>query len=208
MNPVLHDLLVRSGMDVGDRFVPLHSNMDLEEGRLISQAFAAAAPKTSLEIGCAYGVSTLFACEALAELGGRSRHIVLDPFQSTQWEGFGMMNLTRAGHIGMIELIEERSETALPRLLANGLRIQAAIIDGWHTFDHTLIDFFYVNKMLDVGGIFVLDDTQMPAVQRVAAHIMTYPAYRAIGAVNEPASCVAFQKVAEDDRPWNWFAPF
>jgi hypothetical protein len=119
-----------------------------------------------------------------------------------------MKNLAQAGHIGMVELIEERSETGLPRLHANGLRIQAAIIDGWHTFDHTLIDFFYINKMLDVGGIFVLDDTQFPAIRHVVQHILTYPAYRAVGAVGDVPTSIAFQKIAEDERPWNWFAPF
>jgi hypothetical protein len=206
MNPVLEEIFTRGGTMSGERFIPLHSNMSPDEGRLIQQAFTAAAPKTSLEIGCAYGVSSLFACETLASLDGAHRHLVIDPFQSTDWEGIGMENLTRAGYIGMVELIEEKSEVALPRLLAAGVRIQAAIIDGWHTFDHTLLDFFYINRMLD------LDDTQFPAITQVVRHIMTYPAYRAVGAVGgsetEAPSCMAFQKVAEDERPWNWFAPF
>ena len=208
MNSVLQEILEKNGIPDGDRLVPLHSNMSLEEGDLIVKMFTAAAPRVSLEVGCAYGISTLFACDALEALGGHHRHIVLDPFQNTQWEGLGMKNLARAGHIGKVELVEERSEIGLPRLLGTGLRIQAAIIDGWHTFDHTLIDFFYINKMLDVGGVVVLDDTQFPAVRHCAQHILTYPAYRAVGAVGDDPTCIAFQKVAEDDRPWNWYAPF
>jgi hypothetical protein len=212
LNPILEELFRTGGMQLNERFVPLHSNMSQDEGRLIGEAFRAAAPVTSLEIGCADGVASLFACDALADVGPASRHVIIDPFQSTQWEGLGIENLRRAGHVGRVDLIEERSEIALPRLHAAGLRIQAAIIDGWHTFDHALIDFFYVNKMLDVGGVFVLDDTQMPALNRLVSHICSYPCYRIHGMSTDspdlPPHSVAFQKMAADERPWNWHAPF
>jgi hypothetical protein len=46
----------------------------------------------------------------------------------------------------------------LPRLAAAGARIQFAFIDGWHTFHHTLVDFFFVDRMLNVGEIVIIDD--------------------------------------------------
>lgn len=39
--------------------------------------------------GYAYGLSTLFICEALAEVGGE-RHIVIDPHQEEGWKGLGV----------------------------------------------------------------------------------------------------------------------
>jgi len=37
--------------------------------------------------------------------------------------------------------------------LARGVKIDFAFVDGWHTFDYTLIDFFYIDKILRSGGL-------------------------------------------------------
>jgi predicted O-methyltransferase YrrM len=186
VNALLNRILDTNTVEEGGEILPLHSNMDREEGELISAAFEKVQPATSLEIGCAYGISALFACDAMKADQRAVRHIVIDPMQSTQWRGIGIENLRRAGFGGSIELIEEGSETALPRLHAANTRIQAAIVDGWHTFDHALVDFFYVNRMLDVGGVVILDDTNWPGLARLANLINAYPAYEVIGTVGEP----------------------
>jgi len=56
------------------------------------------------------------------------------------------------------ELIEEYDYDALPRLRASGLRVDFAYLDGWHTFDHTLLAWWYVDKMLPAGGIVGFND--------------------------------------------------
>jgi hypothetical protein len=48
--------------------VPLKDNMDPEEGALIVTAFQTAKPTVSMKVGMAYGIATLFACDALAEV--------------------------------------------------------------------------------------------------------------------------------------------
>ena len=54
---------------------------------------------------------------------------------------------------------------------------------GWHTFDHTLIDFFYLNRMLEVGGTIVIDDVGLPAVRKLVRYVLNYPAYELAGSV-------------------------
>jgi hypothetical protein len=59
-------------------------------------------------------------------------------------------------------------------------------IDGWHTFDHTLIDCFYATRLLRVGGILVIDDVSFPAIKRVVDFFKTYPCYeeyRSVGVI-------------------------
>ena len=70
---------------------------------------------------------------------------------------------------------ERKSEYILPKLAEEGNKFDFAFIDGWHTFDHTLIDFFYLNRMLDIGGILVIDDVGMPAINKLSRFIHTYP---------------------------------
>jgi hypothetical protein len=60
-------------------------------------------------------------------------------------------------------------------------------VDGWHTFDHTLLDFFYINRMLNVNGVVVFDDADMPAVRKCVRYIASYPAYGVLGQVSRDA---------------------
>ncbi|MBV9481329.1 MAG: class I SAM-dependent methyltransferase, partial [Acidobacteria bacterium] len=193
MNPVLVEILTSGSVTDGYQTLPLHSSMSPEEGELINRVYQKVKPNTSLEVGMAYGVSTLFIGDALTANGKTARHIVIDPFQRTQWRGIGLRNVQRAGFGSLVELHEAKSELELPTLLSNGTEIQVAVIDGWHTFDHTLVDFFYINKMLAVGGIIILDDTNMPAVKRVADHILSYPAYRLYASVMGPTKRIGFR---------------
>jgi predicted O-methyltransferase YrrM len=232
---VLEQIIQTRTVTDGTTSYPLQDEMDPAEGELIRRAFRAVKPTTSIEVGMAYGVSTLYACGAIRAEGIEGRHIVLDPYQIRYWRSIGLRNLHEAGYGDLVDLRTEGSEIGLPKLLAEGVRCQAAIIDGYHTFDHALVDFFYINKMLDVGGVIVLDDTDWPAVAKCAEHILTYPAYelfepgmpkagtvfgslrRALAdrfkvqTLRRPydyPSAMAFRKVAEDTRNFDWFEPF
>lgn len=245
MNAVLQRILETKTVTDGTTTYPLHSNMKPDEGELIQRVIASVQPLTSLEIGMAYGISTLFVCDALAKVPRPARHIAIDPHQTSGWHGIGMANVREAGFERFVELYEEGSEFALPRLLAEKVEVQVAIIDGWHTFDHALLDFFYINRMLPVGGVVILDDVGYESIHHLVRHILTYPAYKLFGTVltspggpsllgrmrralgrmpvarqllhpallNRPwdlgwGSCVARQKVAPDDRSWDWYEEF
>ena len=53
--------------------------------------------------------------------------------------------------------------------------------DGMHTLDYVFIDFFYIDKMLNVGGVAVFDDTHFPSTRKVCRFILRNLQYRAIG---------------------------
>ena len=79
-----------------------------------------------------------------------------------------MLNLRRAGLDGSPPSRSSGVDyLALPQLVGDRQTIQFAYIDGWHTFDYTLLDFFYVDKMLDPGGVVAFNDCALPSVRRV-----------------------------------------
>jgi len=55
-------------------------------------------------------------------------------------------------------LLEGCTHQVLPALLARGVKIDFGFVDGWHTFDYTLIDFFYIDKLLRTGGLVSFHD--------------------------------------------------
>src|SRR5665213_1240447 len=79
MNPILENIL-RSGRVTDERGAdfPLLANMSEAEGGLIDQVIRLVKPDTSLEVGFAYGISTLFACGALDDNRKPCRHVVID----------------------------------------------------------------------------------------------------------------------------------
>jgi predicted O-methyltransferase YrrM len=68
------------------------------------------------------------------------------------------------------------SHVALPLLLAevtSGARepFDFIFIDGFHTFDYTLLDFFYADLLLKVNGVIMLDDIRHKAVADVVRYV-------------------------------------
>src|SRR5581483_11732845 len=52
-----------------------------------------------------------------------------------------------------------------------GEQFDFAFIDGYHTFDHCLVDFFYIDMMLRPRGIVVFDDVGWPAINNVVRFV-------------------------------------
>src|SRR5207244_2103367 len=71
-------------------------------------------------------------------------------------------------------------EFALPDLIRRGEKYEFALIDGFHTFDQTLVDFYFVNRLLDPGGVVIIDDLHLPAVHRVARWISKLSNYKVV----------------------------
>jgi predicted O-methyltransferase YrrM len=178
MNPVLSQMLV-SGMVITahGQSIPLGSSISDEEGRALQHLIRRYKPRTTLEIGLAYGTSALFICDALTDVSGH-RHIVIDPAQDG-WQRIGLLNLERAGYGPLVEFHEQPSHRALPALEGAGRRVDFAFIDGWHTFDYVMVDFFYVDLLLNVGGVIAIDDAfSYPAIRKLVRYIATHRRYR------------------------------
>lgn len=191
MNKVLEEIL-RTGLTKleGGEEVPVHSALGRWEIKLIGKILREIRPARTLEVGMAYGVSTLAICDALAELGGE-RHIAIDPDQQSGkwgdgWRGGGLANVEAAGFTGLLEFHEAASHLVLPRLEEAGARIQFALIDGWPTFDYRIMDFVMIDRLLDVGGVVMIAAAHMPAVRKACRFIATNRSYSVYGNVTTP----------------------
>jgi predicted O-methyltransferase YrrM len=175
--------------------LPRHHAEEL--ARLVRDEGAA----STLETGMAYGVSTV------AMATGSSSHVAIDPFQRTSWGGVGLLNAERAGVADRVRLIEERSDAALPALVAEGLSLDLALLDGMHLFDFTLVDFFFCDRMLRVGGLVLFHDTWMPAVRQAADYVLANRAYERVAGAGDDDLWV-LRKAGEDDRAWDFHRDF
>jgi len=117
-----------------------------------------------VEIGLAYGVSALAIAEALITQRTRAAtHLIIDAFQD-QFHDTGWIAIEKAGLGAICSLLRERSQLALPRLLAEGLVADAAFVDGSHIFHNVFVDLSYLREIVRPGGLVILDDCQWPSV--------------------------------------------
>ena len=183
MNSVLSRIFETGVVQRPDgREVKLQSNVSREEGLFLQQLIAETKAKASLEIGLAYGISALFICDALAVVPG-ARHTVVDlaQFDLNVWGGAGIDDLKLAGYGDLVGLHDKPSHLILPKLESEGRKVDFAFVDGAHTFDFVLVDFFSVDRILNVGGIVAFDDCWMPSVKKALRYILSNRSYRLSG---------------------------
>jgi predicted O-methyltransferase YrrM len=168
----------RSVHDEAGRSYPLSDEVDLVEGEFLYQLISndVSVVKT-LEIGCAFGLSSLFICDALQGRDGAS-HTALDPYQHTQWHGIGAANLKRA-NVNFASIVERKSEIGLPELLNTGEgSYDFILVDGLHTFDQTMLDLYYANRLVKVGGYIAIDDCHARPVAKAVSCLERFPCFR------------------------------
>lgn len=126
---------------------------------------------TVVEIGLAYGGSALAIGEALLRAGSPTpRHVVIDPFQYTAYDGVGWELLRSAGLDDVVELVTEPSQRFLARLADVGFAADAAFVDGSHHFHNVFVDLHFLGEIVRPGGIVLLDDVWWPSVSTAAAY--------------------------------------
>ena len=100
------------------------------EGRFIADLVRSEKPRATLEIGMAWGMSTLFILQALFENGSEFHpHVVMDPSQEQTFHNAARRSLRELGIADVVEFYQEPSELVLPRLVQEGRAFDLAFVD-------------------------------------------------------------------------------
>jgi predicted O-methyltransferase YrrM len=212
-----------------DRLELAPHSIALADGEALRELAIAEGVSRTIEVGLALGLSALFLCQALlaGNAGTDARHVAIDPFQQESWDGAGLATLRAAGVDGMVEVIEEESALALPELARAGRRFDLAFVDGDHRFESVLGDLVFMDRLVEPGGLIVVDDMWMPAVRLAVAYVERNLDHtlepealpgafswrrrpRLRGGVPEGRGEMAVLRVPENPppRPWDRFDPF
>ncbi len=174
------------------------TSIQKEEGEYLYCFLKEKELKNTLEVGFAYGCSAAYIISATT-----ASHIAIDPFQAN-YKNLGIKNIEQLGLSDHLRLIAEFSHAALPNLLAEGIKIDFAFIDGGHRFDDIFIDWFYCDRLLNQQGYIFFDDAWMESTKRVTSFIRTNR--KDYVELNIPiGNWYAFQKIGVDNRNWDHF---
>jgi predicted O-methyltransferase YrrM len=146
------------------------------QGLFLQELFDAIKPKKTLEVGLANGISAMFILEKhrLANNEPRS-HLAIEP---TPWGGNAEHNIRKENLSEFLEVIYKKSDAALAQLFLENRRIQFAYVDTTKQFDVVFVDFYLLDKILEVDGIIVFDDCELPGISKVCRFIHSLPNYR------------------------------
>ena len=130
-----------------------------------------------METGLAFGASALVFVHYHATEGKSGKHYAIDPNQLTRYRGAALGAVKDAGLDNHFEWRNGPSHLQIPKLIEAKLSLDCAFIDGWHTFDYTLVDFFLIDKLLKVGGLVAFHDMYGPAKQKVLRFVLSHRDY-------------------------------
>ncbi len=160
-----------------------------ERGRFLLEMCRAHRPIATLEVGLAWGLSTLHIFQALAENGAAApHHVIMDPFQHSLFHNAALRVLRELGLERAVEFYSQPSGLVLPRLVSEGRQFDFAFIDGDHRFDAVLVDLFYVDQLLKPGGVTVFDDMSWDGVYLACRFAQTNYGYETIAELSKPGN--------------------
>lgn len=119
----------------------------------------------TLETGFAFARS---ASHIMAATG--KAHIACDPFQD-HYANMGLKNIERLGLREKLDFRADYSHNVLPQLALEKRKFDFVFVDGDHKFDGILVDFYYANLVLEVGGYVLMHDTWMRSTRLVENYV-------------------------------------
>jgi predicted O-methyltransferase YrrM len=186
--------------------VKIHSAIKKDEGKNIQKIIRKYKFKKCLEIGMAFGISASYILLSNKNVSLMS----IDPYQKdkNQWNSMGLKLIKELELDERHHYIPEKSYISMPKLLSTYGEeyFDFIFIDGWHTFDYTLIDFFYADRLLRIGGVILIDDALHKGVQKFIKYIESnYKNYEKIETIKTQCGYI---KISHDDREWFYHQDF
>lgn len=188
---------------IKNKTIKFSSAINSKEGKFITDVIDKHELSNCLEIGMAYGISSFYILSVK-----NTKLISIDPYQKEQWSNNGINLIKEFNFQKRHKLMEMKSYIALPKLLEkNQNKFDFIFIDGFHTFDYTLLDFFYSNLLLKINGYILIDDALHHGVNKCIEYIKNnyLDSYKKI---DSPVTFALFKKINEDKREWNFHKNF
>ncbi len=121
----------QKGLDGQNHELRLDTRISVEEGTCLYRLCRDTKAERTMEIGCAYGFSTIYFLAAIRS-NPAATHTAIDPYETNLWAGIAVENARAVGMDKSFRLIEEKSFLAVPRMISDGTQYDVIFIDGNH----------------------------------------------------------------------------
>jgi hypothetical protein len=79
-----------------------------------------------------------------------------------------------------LECLAAGSQWALPDLAKSQARFDFALIDGFHGWPVVMVDFYYINAIVEPGGYIMIDDTQLYSIKELCRWLNEQPGFELV----------------------------
>lgn len=182
-NKYIYDIFYNYGFKLDNKFIELNSNINVYEACFIARLINIYINtyKTNsdeilrvVEVGLAYGTSALIIINEIIKYKYKSRYVVIDPNQTSQWNSIGIRNIKQfLQHMNSklkVKLIEKYSTIAMPRLKK---KYDISFIDGSHDEVVVIEDIKNSDRMLVTNGLMIIDDVLHKGVKDAILRFFT-----------------------------------
>jgi predicted O-methyltransferase YrrM len=191
--------------DMSGNLVPFSNGFDADEAQYIYGTVRGVKPEKVLECGFEHGSSTICILQALHDNNFGSLYTI-DPLQDSHYHGVGVANVKALNLQGRFQYICAPDQFVLPQLAISGYVCEFAFIDSNHMFDQTIVESFFIDKMLRVGGYMLFDDYSLSSVKSACSFVEANLPYQVVDC---PFSRFRLlRKLDIDRREWFYFKPF
>jgi predicted O-methyltransferase YrrM len=199
--PIIDPYSIYAALDIPE--AERSTSITPDEGLFIFKFLSEQHIHSTLEIGFAFGCSAAYIMAAT-----NSTHYAIDPY-ADQYRRLGIKNLEQFGIAEHLVLKKDFSHAALSELVKQGLKCDFVFVDGDHRFDFILVDFHFVDLLLNQGGYVLFHDVWMKSVLTVAHWIETNRSdYSHVAMPTKNLDLILFQKTGSDERAWDHFEEF
>lgn len=159
--------------------------------------------KKCLEIGMDYGIISFYILSNL-----NTELISIDPYQKTKFNNNGIKMLKELNLNKFHKIYKQQPYYVLPKLLTKKdyYYFDFIYINSFHTFDHSLINFFYSDVLLKLNGFIIIDNALDHGIAKCIKYIETN--YLFYNKIESPITIAVFKKINQDDREWNFHKHF
>jgi predicted O-methyltransferase YrrM len=160
----------------------LHSNTAIPNANALYRFIRNRRPTKIVEIGMAFGASTLAILKALSD--NENGHLVsMDPYIGwPKAEEIAKHQVARSGWTHLHTHLKAPSFQGLTEMFVAGDKVDLVYVDGFHRYDYVFADAFLADKVLIEGGVLVFNDCGWRSVHRAIRHFLADNPYREIDA--------------------------
>jgi predicted O-methyltransferase YrrM len=146
-----------------------HSLIKKEEGKNIQNIIKEYKLKNCLELGLSYGIYAFYILTT-------NKTVKLTSIDNTQKDSnfsdyLGLKLIKELNLDNRHKFIEELSYIALPKLLIEKNIYDFIFIDSWYNYENIYNNFFYIDKLLNINGIILIDNSTDSDVKKFIKYI-------------------------------------
>ena len=194
VNNFIYNIFYNYGFTINNKIIPLDSNINIYEACFISQLVNIYIKKYKenkklniLEIGFAYGTSTLIIMNQVLTYKYSKSYDIIDMNQTQQWKSIGMLNVNNFLSFMKkkldYKLHEESSVIAIKKLKK---KYDISFIDGSHDEKIVIQDIINSDQKLLLYGLIIIDDVLHTGVKNaIFTFVKKYKNYKRISINNK-----------------------